>query len=350
LRYRNGLPVLTVAGSPEEIGEAVGALAVRPAPRMTGYPEDCLREFRVGWLRGLLTWLGEGMVRRFPGAYRRELEAVVRAGGVERQRVVLGNTLFDLKKFFACSALLVEPGRSATGAPLLGRNLDYPSLGYAHEYSLVTVYRPEGARHAFATVGFPGLLGCLSGCNDAGLCLAVLEVFQAAPFTCRLDRSGTPYALCFRRLLEECATVEEAHALLGRLRRTTICNLAVADARRTAVFEVTTRRVVRREPRDGACFCTNHFCSPGLGPLWAFNVYQTFDRHDALRRAARGGGRLGVAELHDGLHAARNAKETLQTMVFEPAARRLHLGIGAVPSSAVPLRTLDLGPLLAGWS
>jgi hypothetical protein len=347
LRYCNGLPVLTVAGSSEEIGEAVGVLAVRPASRMTGYPEDCLRHFRVGWLRGLLTWLGEGMVRRFADAYRRELGVVVRAAGIERHRMVLGNTLFDLKKFVACSALLVEPGRSATGSPLMGRNLDYPSMGYAHDYSLVTVYHPEGARHAFASVGFPGLLGCLSGINDAGLCLAVLEVFQAAPFTCRLDRTGTPYALCFRRILEQCGSIEEAHAALTRMRRTTIFNLALADRRRVAVFEVTTRRVLECSPREGACICTNHFCTPGLGPLWPFNVYQTFERHCALRQAARAPGRLGVAELHRGLHAASNAEETLQTMVFEPAELRLHLASGTCPASAGPLRELDLAPLLS---
>src|SRR5262249_57668039 len=115
-------------------------------------------------------------VETFPRYYRRELEAMARASQVERDRLVAGNTLFDLKKLIACSALLVEPWRSASGGPLLGRNLDYPSLGYAHEYSLVTVYRPAG-KHAFVSIGFPGLVGCLSGMNDAGLAVAVLEVF-----------------------------------------------------------------------------------------------------------------------------------------------------------------------------
>jgi len=37
---------------------------------------------------------------------------------------------------------------------------------------------------------------------------------------------------------------------------------------------------------------------------------------------------------------------TLQTMIFEPATLKLHLAIGACPSSAEPLKTLDLAPLL----
>src|SRR5207253_1543570 len=138
-----------------------------------------------------------------------EMNAMAARAGVGADRMALGNTLFDIKKFFACSALLVEAGRSTTGGPLLGRNLDYPSLGYAQDYSLVTVYRPAG-RHAFASIGFPGMVGCLSGMNDAGLAVAVLEVFQVKAGARRFDPTGLPYALCYRRVLEECTTVAEA--------------------------------------------------------------------------------------------------------------------------------------------
>jgi hypothetical protein len=345
LRYLGGLPVLTVEGGPEEVGEAAGVLGLRPAPRMAGYPEDLLRHYRVGWLHRALAWLGEGMVSRLPEEHRRELDALARGAGVERRRLVVGNTLFDIKKIVACSALLIEAGRSATGGPLLGRNLDYPPMGYAHEYGLVTVYRRRPGRRAFASVGFPGLLGCLSGLNDAGLALAVLEVFQAPLFTRRLDLRGTPYALCFRRLLEECTTIEEAKEMLARMRRTTLFNLALADRRRVAVFEVTTRRVRERPAERGAAVCTNHFCAEELRPLWSFDVYQTLERHATLRRAERARERFHLADLRAALHAASNPTETLQTMIFEPQALKLHLAIGTCPASAGELRPLELAPL-----
>ena len=175
LRYIEGMPVLMVSGTPEEIGEATAVLALKPAARFSTYPEELLRHYHVGFLIKPLIAAGEKMVQHFPPDYRRELEAMANAGGADRDRLVLGNTLFDLKKSVACSALLVDGERSATGKPLLGRNLDYPSLGYAHEYSLVPVFRPNAAKHSFASVGFPGLVGCLSGMNDAGLAVAVLE-------------------------------------------------------------------------------------------------------------------------------------------------------------------------------
>ncbi len=347
LRYLAGLPVLSVTGSPEEMGEALGALAMLPAPRMIAYPEDLLRHFCAAWLHGLLVFAGERMIRRLEPSLQAEMDAALRASGVDRRRMVIGNTLFDLKKILACSALLVEESRSALSAPLLGRNLDYPSRGYAQEFTLVTVYRPQNKR-AFVSVGFPGLLGCLSGMNESGLSLAVLEVFQSGLFTRRLDLGGTPYAICIRKILEDCDTVDEARRRLEKLRRTSVFNLAVADRWRVAVFEVTTRRIRQRSAEAGACISTNHFCSSELKPCFALNLFRTFDRHRVLRTNERRYNRFGLADLHATLHAANQGDHTLQTMVFEPCSLRLHLATGQLPASAGPLRTLELAPLLRG--
>ena len=346
LKYVNGLPVLTVAGTPEEIGEAVGMLALRPAQKMASYPEELVRHFWLHPLWPTLVSAGERMVLQFPPAYRRELEAMARVSGVRRQKLVAGNTLFDLKKLVACSALLVEARRSGTGGPLLGRNLDYPSLGYAHEYSLVTVCRPKGARHAFASVGFPGLIGCLSGINDAGLSLAILEVYQVRIPLAWLDTSGTPYALCYRRLLEECSTIAEAKTLLESMKRTTTTNLVLADRSGLAVFEVTPDRVVVRRAENGTCICTNHYCMDPLRPLLPIDYFQTFERFQILKRDAACRETIGLADLHRSLHAVCVSDDTLQTMIFEPATLRLHLAIGACPSSAAAMKTLELRPLL----
>src|SRR3954471_20238329 len=86
LRYVNGLPVLTASGTPEEIGEAVGVLAVRPGRRMASYPEELLKSFWLHPLWSVLVGAGERMVRQLPDDYRRELEAMARVSGVDRQK------------------------------------------------------------------------------------------------------------------------------------------------------------------------------------------------------------------------------------------------------------------------
>jgi hypothetical protein len=346
LRYVNGVPVLIVEGTPEEMGEAVGALAVKPGQRVLDYPADLFKHFYAGTLMAPFVTAGKKMAQHFPDDYQRELDAMARGAGVDRNRLIVGNTLFDLKKLFACSALLVDGERSATGRPLLARNLDYPALGYVHDYSLVTAYRPRNAGHAFATVGFPGLLGCLSGMNDAGLALAVLEVFQVKGTKQWFDPSGLPYALCYRRLLEECATINEAKAMLEKMKRVSTTNLVLADKQGIAVLEVTPQHVLVRRPEQDVCICTNHYCTPELKPFVPLNMFRTRQRFETLRQATVFIDSFGPRQLQRALHAVYIEDETLQTMIFEPASLRLHLAIGQCPSSAAPLRVLDLEPPL----
>ncbi len=91
------------------------------------------------------------------------------------------------------------------------------------------------------------MLGCLSGMNDAGLAVATLEVYSSADGSASFSLHGTPYAMCYRRILEECTTIDEAEKLLRSMRRTTSMNLAVCDRQRGAVLEMTTKSVVRRD-------------------------------------------------------------------------------------------------------
>jgi hypothetical protein len=64
--YRGGLPVPTVAGTPEEIGAQVGALAVQPACALLGRPKDFRRAHGLEWGYPLLLRAGASLVSRLP--------------------------------------------------------------------------------------------------------------------------------------------------------------------------------------------------------------------------------------------------------------------------------------------
>jgi hypothetical protein len=337
LRYRNGLPVLSVAGTPEEMGTQIGKLTAKPMSRLMGYPKQMAKVLGVELAWPVLIAMGKGMTPQFPPDHLKELNAAALASGLDRDLGILGNTLPDLTKIGGCSTLYIDAAHSATQEPLLGRNLDYFTGGILQDYSLVTIYHPRG-KHAFASVGFPGLIGVLSGMNDAGLTLATLEVTSAHDGSPKFDPRGVPYTLALRRVLEECSTVAEAEKLLRSIRRTTMNNLSICDRHEGAVFEMTTKNLVVRRPKEGICICTNHFRTPELAT-------RTICRRFDILTQARQLPRVGLDEVCKKLDAANQGNSTLQTMIFEPMSAKLHLAIGKTPSSALPMKLLELGPL-----
>jgi isopenicillin-N N-acyltransferase like protein len=52
-----------------------------------------------------------------------------------------------------------------------------------------------------------------------------------------------------------------------------------------------------------------------------------------------------VADVAKKMDEVNLGRMTVQTMVFEPAALKLHLAIGSCPSSALPMKLLELKPL-----
>ncbi len=341
LRYINDLPVLVVSGTPQEIGRQKAALTGEAALKLVDYPNKLLRLVNRGeerWQK--LLELAEALKPQFPENYREEMRAFADQAGIRRDWDValLSNVLVDIyRRGLNCSSLMVEASRSDTGGPLFGRNLDFYTFGMLDKYSLVTVHRPRD-KHAFASIGFPGFFGCISGINDAGLALAVHEVFLSKDGAPIFNPKGVPYALCFRRILEECSTVEEAEKLLRSTERTTLLNLAVCDRRQAAVIEMTPKTVAVRHSVDGLCICTNHFRTPELIMFAWCRRYGILEKSQALKT-------LGVDDVAKKLHEVNMGRLTVQTMIFEPEPLLLHLAIGSCPSSALPLKKLELQPL-----
>jgi predicted choloylglycine hydrolase len=339
LKYINDLPVLMVSGTPEEIGRQKAVLTRDVVQKLAAYPRLLLE--RSSHKERLPKYLEAGKIltERLPADYREEMRSFGQQSGVDRDLGILANTLADMYRGISCSSLIVDAKRSATKGPLFGRNLDFYTLGLLDKYSLVTVHRPKG-KYAFATIGFPGLFGCLSGMNDRGLALAVHEVFLSHDGAAIFNPKGMPYAFCFRQMLEQCATVEEAEQLLRATERTTLLNLALCDRRHSVVLEMTPNSVVARHGSEGICACTNHFRTEELVVLPWCNRYRKLIQSRKLDQ-------LGIAEVAQKLDEVNMGRMTVQTMIFEPASLKLHLAIGSCPSSSLPLKLLELGPLFS---
>jgi isopenicillin-N N-acyltransferase-like protein len=343
LRYVNSIPVLIVAGTPEEMGEQMGVLALKPAAGALQLFEDFLKDQGLTRLRPLMVKIGEGLLAKFPPEYRRELEAAAKAGGIDRDLLILGNTFHDIRKLAGCSALLVDPARSTTGGPLVGRNLDYPLLKGMQAYTLVIVYRPVD-RRPFAVVAFPGatVIGCaMSAMNADGLVLGQNDVGLAADDSPMVDLKNTPTAVLARRILEECSTLEEAEKRLKADKPAGRSIFVACDRQGGGVFEVTPKTVVLRRGSGGICEATNRFESKELA------VAGDCPRALALAQAFRLD-KLGIKDVAAKMNEVNQEARTAHTMVFEPRPLKLHLAIGDGEKSATrfPLKEVDLAEWL----
>jgi hypothetical protein len=341
LGHVSDVPVLRVRGTPEQMGRQTAELALRPAARLLDYPFDLISNQL--WSKRLarlmlpvIDRLGRRLLKRFHPRHRDELFAMAAVMNDE-QRVVRANTVLDLKnlrpwRLLGCSSLAAGADRTRTGSPLLARNLDFFPLGYLQQFGIVTIHRSSspGIR-PFASIGYPGIVGTFSGMNDAGLAAVTHEVF--APPGRGFDSRGEPFAAICRRVLETCATVNEADAVFRATRRATSVSMAVCDERDQAVFELAPENVVRRDPERGAVVCVNHFQGPARTNFGRDNPFDTFGRLDRLSRAAFASTRLGVAEAWAALGEVSQGELTVQSMVFEPRRLALHVAMGEGPAT-----------------
>ena len=255
--------------------------------------------------------------------HRDELNALARAAGIGRLDAMLGQAFLDLMPQGGCSSIALPASASPDGVARMGGNLDFPSLHIVDKHGVLFIYRPAG-RYQFAAIGWPGMIGVVSGMNEKGLCLRCMEVPRGLR-----PASAMPYPLLYRTILEQCADVDQAIDLLRRTDRQTANNLMLMDAAgNRAVAEIRPEGVVIRRPKpDAALLSTNHQRgqdndTPGL--CW---------RYDALHaESAEQFGHIGAADLQKMLGTVVQGDGgdfTIQSMVFEPARRVLYLAVGA---------------------
>lgn len=340
LRHVHGVPVVTVAGTPEQMGEQFGVLAVKNAPALNKLFDDFLTD--AGIRSKTFALLAAARLTGVPADFKAEIDAASKASGREPALGLFANTVYDLSTGMGCSTVVVEPARSLTGGPIFGRNFDWLPTAGIMDHTLLAVFKPAGKR-AFVTVTVTPIVGCISGTNDAGLALTLNEIhLDQAKTRSRFNADGVPTMLAFRRVLEECATVEEAAGLLRGMKRTTTACMTVCDTNGGAVFEITPDAVEVRRATNDVTLCTNHLRADGLAvgePCW---------RYDGLRVLQKHALKLDPADVQDALHRVNQDRNTLQSMVFEPRARRLHLKLGDLRRSATEFdaKVFEVGELL----
>jgi isopenicillin-N N-acyltransferase-like protein len=266
-------------------------------------------------------------------SHRAEVAALAQASNIDEDDTMLAQCFLDLSPMSACSTITLPASATPDHIARFGRNLDFDSLNIADRYTRLFVVHPDG-RYAFAAIGWPGMIGVLSGMNEYGLTLANMEVTRAPRFP-----QAMPYTLLYRTVLEQCRTVDEAVDLLCKTPIQTANNLMLMDAQgNRAVVELTPIAVhVRRGKDDSALISTNHQRDQDTdtpGRCW---------RYDSLHASAAAHfGQIDEQTVQKMLGDV-GVDSTLQSMVFEPSNRVIYLAAGTDASHRTFTR-LDLTP------
>lgn len=329
------VPIVELRGDPQQIGTTHGA-------RFAQVIQMLHDQYLLPLLQGQLV----AFEARFEAAsfeaymlpeHRAEVDALAKAAGINHFDALLGQCFLDLMPQASCSTIALPASASLDGVARLGGNLDFESLQIADKHSVVFIYHPNG-RYQFAAIGWPGMIGVLSGMNERGLCLRCMEVPRGVR-----PASAMPYTLLYRTILEQCADVDQAIDLLRRTPRQTANNLMLMDAAgNRAVAEIRPEGVVVRRGRpDAALLSTNHQRgqdndTPGL--CW---------RYDSMHAASAAQfGHIDTADLQKILATVVQGDGgdfTIQSMIFEPANRVLYLAAGA-DAPARGYQRIDLRP------
>jgi hypothetical protein len=305
-------------------------------------------------LYGLFQWLARGFWPYIPPHLQQEMTALAAGAEVSLGGILLLNGVDDLANNSPrCSALAVGEDRTAQGAYLMGRNLDYPVFTeYLAKFQTLFLISPHRGQR-LASLAWPGYVGVCTGINASGVALAQLSAMSRAR-----TLKGTPAALRFRQALEDGDTVAEVAESVLKAPGTIGNNLMLCGPNEALVLEISARHGAVRRPQRGLLTTTNHYQSPAMQvlkgrfpPRPPYSVLSAYHFTEAYSQARNSrlqelasNRRLGPLDLQKILAdpAIANAGTAVCT-VFEPAARVLWVAQGeTLPVNRGPFVAIKL--------
>lgn len=273
---RGKLWVMHLQGSPAQLGDAHGHLTARLFRRLDERVAE-LAGTRFGGVEG---W-AEGLILRWdyrdtdPALRLEERQELTTLGAAlpdpddrklgNYHRLFLYQCFFDLSQRLADATVAgsmfsVTAGtRSEPGNVVVGRTL---TVDLGRDFTpdrVVSLVYPDG-RYPYAAVGWPGLIGVVTGVNARGIVVAINPARTDDP-----KQDGRSLPSLAREILERADTLEQALEILQEnpVRTAGIVLLADGVQRTSVVAEITSspseeRRVIVRGLEDDIVMATDH--------------------------------------------------------------------------------------------
>ncbi len=238
----NGTRVLIVQGEPYEMGYQHGRLL---KDEVTEICKRVLMIARAAQVSGFVKMMGalgderfaektkdyfngnveEAFKRTEPyidKRFREEMRGLADGAGLPVKDVELCNIFPEL---FHCSGFALMGNATRGGRLYHGRILDYMTEAGLQDYAVMTIARPEGF-NAFATVGYAGFIGSVTGINFRQIAVGEMGGGGVGKW------DGVPMTFLVRKALEEANTLEKAISVFRYNPRTCEYYYVVSDGKK----------------------------------------------------------------------------------------------------------------------
>src|SRR5690606_25572565 len=185
-KSKHGNFILKVSGSPYEIGYKSGLLLDTMYAQQEQIFFQQIKEMtgstrKQRFLLQFLKWYHRDILQYIPQEYQVEIFGISRfattsldtvASGFQRALMLhgahdIGHAMQDLM-LVGCSSVTAKGMYSSDGSIWMARNFDfYVSDAFAHN-KIISFVEPQNG-FKYASIGWPGMLGVVSGMNEKGL-------------------------------------------------------------------------------------------------------------------------------------------------------------------------------------
>jgi hypothetical protein len=206
-KYQEKKTVILLAGSPEEMGQAHGQLLKSGIHAMEKIIGAVAGFYLVKKKDNFFTRMKEIMQRTEPFVPKRfttECDAMSKAAGITKES---GRYLNYFPELFHCSGVAVCRSASSNGQVVHARVLDYMDNIGLQNHAAVMVFMPE-KYNSWVSISYAGFIGTVTAMNEKGLAMGEMGGKGQGKW------DGLPMSFMMRRVMEECATVEEALKLM----------------------------------------------------------------------------------------------------------------------------------------
>ena len=301
--YRNpyGIWEADIKGDAVERGAVMGAMSrdllhfqeevfVRQIKELV--PSDTY----LGVLHKLMLFFNRKMACHIPEEYRAEIAALSEfcshdfdAFGTPYERQLNYHAAHDIGHamqeymLVGCSSFAVWNEKSADSTLLIGRNFDFYMGDDFAANKLVSFVTPTSG-YRYVSVGWPGMIGVVSGMNEKGLTLTINAAKGAIP-----THAAMPISLLARHILQYAVTIEEAYRIADTCRTFVSESLLIgqAEGRCAAIIEKTPEKQALYSVREAPLICTNHYQSEAFSedPANKENIARSDSRYRYQRLA-----------------------------------------------------------------